>query len=450
MKKNLKTIFCLTSFFIISLVTHAVSSGDFEDYVEPQSFLSFSNESGSVQLNSAIDLEVEYLNGEKGPSSHTINLQMPADSVMPWWDETGTMDGGGSFFNGLLRIMPDLFIGDNLAFSSGIQIDRTSERLQRMASDEEINVWVDQLYASYFFPVSFDFNIQAGKFASPFGTFYERHRAKNNMLIGRPLMFDHNVPLRSDRAYMMTREFQMQRGKGYSPFGQAGGEDKWWSGLSTISAAPYNSGVMVYGSYKILEYRVALVNSSLSNPQEPFEGNDNLSYVGRVSLRPVIGLRMGASYALGAYMDKNLKDNNLLPSGKDENDFKQQTIGVDAEYSIGHLDIYGEFVWNSWKVPIMSSGMTEKLKNTTYYIGSKYTFIPGLYGAIRFSSINFGDVTSMMFGTTSWDYDVTRTEIGLGYHYNKNILIKTSYQFNNSDGPDPNDNLFGLQISFSY
>lgn len=450
MKKNLKAIFCLTAFFIISLVTHAVSSDEFEDYAEPQSFLSFSNESGSVQLNFGIDLEVEYLNGEKGPSSHTINLQMPADSVMPWWDEMGTMDGGGSFFNGLLKIRPDLFIGDNLVFSSEIQIDRTSERLERMASDEKINVWVDQLYASYFFPVSFDFNIQAGKFASPFGTFYERHRAKNNMLIGRPLMFGYSTSLRSNQTYMIPFNFNMMRGKGHAPWGMAGGEDKWWAGLSTISVAPYSSGGMIYGSFKMLEYRVALVNSSLSNPQDPFEGNDNLSYVGRVGLRPFIGVRIGASYALGAYMDKNLEDNNFLPAGKDTNDFKQQAIGVDAEYSIGDLDIYGEFAWNSWEVPFIGLGTVEKIKNTTYYIESKYTFIPGLFGAIRFSGVNFGNITSPQMGTTSWDYDVTRTEIGLGYHYNKNILIKTSYQFNNSDGPDPNDNLFGLQISFSY
>jgi hypothetical protein len=306
-------------------------------------------------------------------------------------------------------------------------------------------------------------NFEVGKFLAPFGSFLGRRWASENPLIGFPLVYEYVTSLSAFDLPANSNELLGARGGGgaigYHPESgeshgglpkiQSGHLPQPGSGLRIASREVYFTGAQLFGVAGQLRYYLGVANGALSNPAD-INNTNGLQLHGRLGLRPLTGLEIGSSFSWGAYLDKNAVNAQLEPRGDSAEDFRQTALGFDLTYSIGHVQLFSEFVWNSWESPFVE----EKLNSSAFYVESKYTFFTRFFVAGRFNLIDFGNIDDPLDEdadgrlTESWEFDIHQWEVGLGFRVNRNALIKAARQINRTrettDG-DPRDDLFSLQ-----
>ena len=82
------------------------------------------------------------------------------------------------------------------------------------------------------------------------------------------------------------------------------------------------------------------------------------------------------------------------------------------------------------------------------YAEASYKVAPGWFVAARLGHVNFEDVPSPE-GAVSWESDVTRVEVGVGYFLTRQILIKGSLQYNErARGRETKATLPSVQVIF--
>ena len=103
-------------------------------------------------------------------------------------------------------------------------------------------------------------------------------------------------------------------------------------------------------------------------------------------------------------------------------------------------------LWNDYETPLYGSGLPSR----SHYLEAVYTFRPGWYAAGRYDVLRFGDVETSA-GKVTWDDNLERVELGVGYHPTRELLVKAVGQLtNDGDGYDIDSMLPALQISFKY
>lgn len=290
-------------------------------------------------------------------------------------------------------------------------------------------------------------NIEFGKFLAPFGNFLRRYWASENPLKVWPLLYDYRTNLSASALPESETELLLARGRGYN-VGYHNGQ-----GLRIFSRHVYLTGAQIFGSFKNFSYNLGFTNGALSNPAD-INNSTGLQMIGRVAAEPFFGLRVGSSFAWGAYLEQSAVEPQLQAISKSADDFRQRALGFDLTYSIGHFEFFGEFVHNRWQ-----SAFVESLDAVAFDYELKYSFLTRFYVAGRMSRIDFqniadpNDVDDDGVLTESWDFDVNQFEIGLGYDFNRNGLLKVMSVFNRTqDAPagDPDDDLIAVQMVVSF
>jgi hypothetical protein len=91
-------------------------------------------------------------------------------------------------------------------------------------------------------------------------------------------------------------------------------------------------------------------------------------------------------------------------------------------------------VLSEWQMPLVAEGPRPvALRALATTLEGRYTFLPGIYAAARLDHIGFGRITGIS-RIDEWDAPVTRVEVGGGYYLQRNLVAKTSVQFNTRDG----------------
>ena len=279
-------------------------------------------------------------------------------------------------------------------------------------------------------------NALVGKMATPFGTFASRSFATANPLIGMPLIYHYFSAVRGasvlrDNADQLSR----RDAPNYSERGQP-----------TLYDACWNTGLQLFGSFGPVTYALAMTEGAVSNPAAT--DNDGLQYVGRLGLQPTIALKFGVSGAYAPYLNKSVERNSAFPAGRSAEDYKQRLIGLDAEYSAGHFQLISEWVFNQWQVPNLAEG---HLSHSGGYIEGKYELGPGVYYALRYGRIDYGDIDDGQGGQAAWDYGIQRIETGFGYYLDRRTRLKALVQLNSWVGaPDESDHLVSLQLASDF
>jgi hypothetical protein len=311
-------------------------------------------------------------------------------------------------------------------------------------------------------------NLEIGKFLIPFGTFLARRWATENPLIDWSLMYQYKNNLSAFELPQNNDELLKVRGKGHGfeyhsePSSSAlvlaktnaGHIPRAGSGLRLVSREVYLTGLQVFGGFAAFNYNFGLTNGSLSNPAD-INNSETINVIGRLTFKPSMGLLLGTSFSSGAYLNQASVNPQLKPIGKSAGDFRQTASGFDLSYSIGHLVLFSEIVVNRYRSPFLD----EDLDVFAYYIEAKYTLMPRLYVASRFSRMTFSEIddVSDIDGNGKfrepWDYNVNQFELGAGYHFNRHVLLKIMGQFNHtevSNVSDPADNHFAMQGVFYF
>ncbi len=298
----------------------------------------------------------------------------------------------------------------------------------RVTDDQSINF--DYLAVRLMNLTPLGLNLQAGKIDLPFGNLGERWFPRKNPLFGLPVIYEYRNALPE---YIATEtKLLANRGRG--------------QGMRLLNLGMYDLGVMLSGSFDILDYAVAVTSGTISETSY-LNGNSNsdLGMVLRLAATPMTGLTVGASYAWGAYLDE---PGQPPARNIDVNAYRQRAIALDVEFSRGHAVLDGEAVYNIWPVPLGTRD--ENFKVFGYYLEGRYTILPRVYVALRVSGLQFGDAL-LGQAVQPWDYDVTEVEGGVGYFVDRDVLLKLVRRETRIDGGTrPKDNLTVLQLTVAY
>ncbi len=274
-----------------------------------------------------------------------------------------------------------------------------------------------------------------GRQISPFGTFPVRNLSDENPLYGYPVSYFYRSSVRPDQVHQNTAGLLAARGTG------GGGRGMALAGPGLYQTyALYNANLGKTGKFTF-----GLENGAQSR-NENRTTNDRFGVVGRASFAPTPSFQFGFSGSVATYMDDTATG---LAPGEDANDFQQELYGVDFDLAKGKFRLIGEAMWSQFDVTrSLNNG---QLGSFGWYLESKYDMAPKVFLAGRYSAMDFEEVDDGAGGRTSWDYDVDRLEVGIGYRPTVNVLAKLSGQHNKTDDiKDPDDDIAVLQLIGSF
>ena len=281
------------------------------------------------------------------------------------------------------------------------KLDLIAQGIGEAATDDSSFARLEQLEARY--ALSPAFTLHAGKFLSPVGAFGRRRFSNVNPLIGRPDTYPPSYP---------------------------------W-------------GAMVSGAIGAFDYRLAAVDEPPSDPRYLPEPDQHLRPTAAIGWRFGAPLRIGLSGMRGPYLGNQDTVRNNLPAGTSHDDFMGTSVGVDAHFSIGYLDAYGEFLWTRYEVPTAGD-----VDGRGWYVEAKYTLGPRVFVAARVEANDYVFVLPInQFFWVGSPRLVRDAELGAGYRFGPNTLLKLSYRRDEWPDPDPpglsfpDGYAFALQLS---
>jgi hypothetical protein len=288
--------------------------------------------------------------------------------------------------------------------------------------------YVDGAYLVYTPWADRDLHLMAGKLPWAIGTFGPRTYSNKNPLIGTPLLYQYHAALLWYEVVPNVDALLNAAGQGQyhvNYFGYGEG-----MGMPIVDDSYWDFGVTLAGSARPLEYSLGVSNGAPSWASTTQDDNSGKSFLGRVGLAPLPGLRFGVSGAYGPYMNGGVQPR--LPSGHTVDDYHQKLAMADFEVSAGHAELRAEGAHNVWETPKVGD-----LKVDAGYVELKYSLSIGMFLAGRWDVERFGDVTDSSGVSRPWDWNVTRIEGGAGYRFTRDVTGKLTYQDNDFELSSP-------------
>lgn len=276
------------------------------------------------------------------------------------------------------------------------------------------------------------FDIQAGRIPPSFGAYGRRAYNADNPLIGYPLAYQYLTSLRADAIPGNADDLLRMRGRGWQPSFPFG-SSQLAPGLPMVSAFRWDTGVQARWSAAHVDATGGVTLGSLSDPRVS-DNNGGRQVSGRVSVKPVVGLVLGASAARGEWLSRDALA--LLPDESRSDSYTQRAIGADAEYSRDYWLVRGEVVWSRWTVPLAAWTRSLDVDALGVWVEGRYRLTPRLYVAGRADSLGFSKIAGTVFdgAPTTWDAPVQRLEAGAGWYFQRNLVARAVVQRNWRDG----------------
>jgi hypothetical protein len=272
-------------------------------------------------------------------------------------------------------------------------------------------------------------DIQIGRIPPTFGAFTRYAYGRDNPLIGYPLAYQYLTSLRPDALPANADELLRMRARGWLSNFSIGNRTPE-PGLPLINALRWDTGIQVTTGWRGVSLTGAVTNGSASNPRVS-DDNAGKQIATRVSVTPVIGLIVGASFARGAFLSRRATD---AAGVAHPGDFVQQASGVDAEYSRDRWLVRADGVFSQWRLPLADESLTHgRLTAVAAGVEGRYTLLPGLYAAARVEHLGFNRIAGRLV-TATWEAPVSRLEIGGGYYIQRNLVGRVSWQRNAREG----------------
>jgi len=272
-------------------------------------------------------------------------------------------------------------------------------------------------------------DIQAGRIPPVFGTYARRSYPQDNPLIGDPLGYQYLTSLRPDAVPATADHLLRMRGRGWRASYPVGNPTPG-PGVPMIAASQRDTGIQIRLGRPTLEGALAVTVGSLSKPLVR-DDNGGGQVAGRLTWRPFPAFALGVSAARGAFVSDRVRA--ARPDVADR-PYNQQAVGVDVEASWGRWLLRGEFVDGSWRLPLLDEPrIPGPLDSRAWYLEAKVRLRPGLYVAARGDRMTFAAIRGSA-GVNTWDADVSRVELGVGYTVWRGLIMKASVMDNWRDG----------------
>jgi hypothetical protein len=287
-------------------------------------------------------------------------------------------------------------------------------------------------------------DVQIGRVPPTFGSFSRRAYGQDNPLIGSPMAYQYLTSLRADAAPANADELLRMRARGWRSSFTVGNTEPD-HGLPLVNAFSWDTGVQVTSGWRFATISAAVTNGTPSNPRVS-DDNSGKQIATRFAVTPAAGLVIGTSFARGEFLSRRVRA--LIPESSDHR-YPQRAHGVDIEYSRDHWVVRGDVVLSEWQMPLVDDGpMPLGLRALGTTVEGRYTFLPGVYAAARVDHIGFSRIAATG-RLDEWDAPVRRVEVGGGYYLQRNLVAKTSVQFNARDGGRVTESrLLSAQLSY--
>jgi hypothetical protein len=296
-------------------------------------------------------------------------------------------------------------------------------------------------------------DIQAGRIPPVFGAFSRRAYGSDNPLVGQPFLYQYLTSLRPNALPASVDDLLHMKGQGWLTYYPVGASD-WDQGIPLVAADRWDTGVQVRWAGGRVSVAAAVTQGTLSNPRVR-DDNSGKQVSGRVEVRPVLALVLGASAARGDYLSREALAG--LPAEARGGSRAQQAFGADVEFSHGHWLVRGEAIASRWAVPSLQQQRVSPLRAWGTFVELRRKLRPGLYAAARFDHLGFSRVTGSpgyepgaAVITTAWDAPVSRLEAGAGWSLRHNVVIKGAVQQNWRQGMGHPERIAALQTLFWY
>lgn len=216
--------------------------------------------------------------------------------------------------------------------------------------------------------------------------------------------------------------------------------------------ATYPLGIRLTGSADWLDYRAALVDKPVINP-DYLPANPDAAFRPDLGLgvTPLQGLRFGLAYTKGPYLSKQV--NEYLPANSNWKDFDQRLWAFEFHFSRGYAEFNAELVLARYDIPLQDAPMDV----VDYFAEFKYTWTPRIYAAVRLQRNQYPFISeSSYMGLSVADVTIRDFEIGLGYRFSADTQIKVAYKADSwsvEDAPGvyyPSGRSLGLQLSHHF
>ena len=166
--------------------------------------------------------------------------------------------------------------------------------------------------------------MQVGRIPPVFGAFGRRAYGVDNPLIGQPFIYQYLTSLRSDSLPASADDLVYMKGMGWANYYPIGSET-WDHGLPLAAADRWDTGVQVRWAAERVSVAMAVTQGTQCNPRVS-DDNSGKQVLGRVEVRPVLGLVLGASAAQGDYVAESAIA--ALPPASREASHVQQAFGA--------------------------------------------------------------------------------------------------------------------------
>ena len=377
----------------------------------------------SAELSGELELDLLVF-GEEAPGTTLEDPVLRSDVYNRTRQEEGRQ-GLGRF---------SLFLDGGFQNWLTYEVEGRVDKGEPAEAGEAVGARLEQYWVRGSIPDSTLLNLELGKFSAPVGNFIPRSSARKNPLATFPLIYDQVT------TFMKKSDL---------PANVLGRRDlpavKDWR--VPIYRELYGVGGMVFGTWKDLTVSMAVMNSAPGSWvfQWPLHAGDfrDPNYYLHLSYALDPSLTLGSSLSRGPY-DRH--DAAGIPTGRDTGDFPQTLAGVDLQYAIAAVEIFAEAYWTRFKAPLIGD-----LDLWSWYVEAKYTFLPGLFGALRVAQMMFGQIDDAAGVPAQWDRNLARVEFGGGYFFTRNFFTKATMQLNHTmGGREPHDNLFLWQVGLTF
>lgn len=387
-----------------------------------------------ILLSGQLDVEGVHVANDWNPSTDGLN-ECDACHV-----DTGRAMRQGSGTKQLhrLRVFADIFLGDHVYSLVELRADRGRESLGARNRGRVEQAFLRAVTGS-------GHGVQAGLFASPFGSYGQRHLTSVDPFLTPPLPYDYRTVMNrwripgSGDAVLQWKD---------NP------EDLDVPGAPPIWDVPYQWGAMLFGRVGPVDLRAAAMNSAPSshpNAWLDWDGFRKPSWVFGARWQITPSLEFGASYDRGPWMAPPIPGTRVtvtppdappITPPSDWRDFDQELIAADLSFARGPMMLRVEVVRDSWEVPnveAIPAGLSASLEAQT-------DLAAGFFVAGRAGFIDFGSV-----GGEDWDHDVRRLEGAVGYRLARNVgLLFSAYQQSQADAPDGDTTFGGLRVWWAF